>query len=102
MWSRPWCQHPTGGRVPAREPAGLTPFSAVRRGASIDVMDRARRAEPAGGARPAVWLLLGLGGGLFVVAMVLASLNHTFTGDPFTLLSVAFLGTYAGVGAVLV
>ena len=34
--------------------------------------------------------------------MVLASLNHTFTGDPFTLLSVAFLGTYAGVGAVLV
>ncbi|TMK90670.1 MAG: hypothetical protein E6G37_13090, partial [Actinobacteria bacterium] len=102
MWIRPWCQHPTGGRVPAREPAGLTPFSAVRRGASIDVMDRARRAEPAGGARPAVWLLLGLGGGLFVVAMVLASLNHTFTGDPFTLLSVAFLGTYAGVGAVLV
>jgi signal transduction histidine kinase len=65
-------------------------------------MDRARRAEPDGGARPAVWLLVGLGGGLFVVAMVLATLNHTFTREPFTLLSVAFLGTYAGVGAVLV
>jgi hypothetical protein len=41
------------------------------------------------------------GGALFVAAIVLATLNHTFTDDPFTLLSVAFLGTYAGVGAVL-
>ena len=55
--------------------------------------DRARRRL--------VWTLLVTGGALFVAAIVLATLNHTFTDDPFTLLSVAFLGTYAGVGAVL-
>src|SRR5438093_2013354 len=64
-------------------------------------MGRARRAE-ADDDRRVVWLLLVVGAVRFVAAMVLASLNHTFTGDPFTLLSVAFLGTYAGVGAVLV
>ena len=52
--------------------------------------------------RRVVWLLLVVGAVLFVAAMVLATLNHTFTREPFTLLSIAFLGTYAGVGAVLV
>ncbi|TMK91124.1 MAG: hypothetical protein E6G37_12535 [Actinobacteria bacterium] len=64
-------------------------------------MGRARRAE-ADDDRRLVWLLLVLGAVLFVAAMVLATLNHTFTREPFTFLSIAFLGTYAGVGALLV
>jgi hypothetical protein len=65
-------------------------------------MDRAKPREAGDRARRRLVLtLLVTGGALFVAAIVLATLNHTFTDDPFTLLSVAFLGTYAGVGAVL-
>ena len=65
-------------------------------------MERAKPREAGDRARRRlVLILLVTGGALFVGTIVLATLNHTFTDDPFTLLSVAFLGTYAGVGAVL-
>ena len=65
-------------------------------------MEQAKPREAGDRARRRLVLtLLVTGGALFVATIVLATLNHTFSDDPFTLLSVAFLGTYAGVGAVL-
>ena len=101
-WKRAGCQHPTDGGVLSRQPAGLTPFPAVRRGVSIRLMEQAKPREAADRARRRlVSTLLVTGGALFVAAIVLATLNHTFTDDPFTLLSIAFLVTYAGSAAVL-
>jgi len=61
-------------------------------------------ARPRGttGRRVAIGATLVLVVVLVTVAMVLGVRNGTFSGDPFTLLSVAALATYAGVGAFLV
>jgi signal transduction histidine kinase len=66
-------------------------------------MERAKLREAGDRARRRLVLtLLVTGGALFVAAIVLGALNHTFTQDPFTILSVVMLGTYAAVGAMLV
>jgi len=61
----------------------------------------ASRTAPTTG-RAVVRLAFGVGAALFVAAMALAALNHTFTQDPFTLISVVTLSTYAAVGGLLV
>jgi hypothetical protein len=65
-------------------------------------MERAKPRETGDRARRrVVWTLLVTGGALFVAAVVLATLNHKFTRDPFTILNVVMLGTYAAVGTAV-
>jgi hypothetical protein len=65
-------------------------------------MERAKPRETGDRARRrVVWTLLVTGGALFVAAVVLVTLNHTFTRDPFTILNVVMLGTYAAVGTAV-
>jgi signal transduction histidine kinase len=61
-----------------------------------------RRPESTTGRKVVIGATLVLGGLLVAVAMVLGVRNGTFSADPFTLLSVVALATYAGVGAFLV
>jgi hypothetical protein len=65
-------------------------------------MERAKPREAGDRARQRLVLtVLVTGGALFVGTVVLVTLNHTFTRDPFTILNVVMIGTYAAVGTAV-